>query len=133
MKTSFQLTERFNQVDAETLYRAWLDSAEHSRMTGGTAVISSEANSDFSAWDGYISGKNIELHPFRKIVQAWRSTNFLETDEDSLLTIEFTPVGNGCKLVLTHSDIPENQPDYLQGWQDHYFEPMQSYFDEICN
>ena len=48
-------------VSPERLYQAWLDSGEHSRMTGGVANVSSETGAEFDAWDGYIQGRNLEL------------------------------------------------------------------------
>ena len=69
---SILLKETFN-VSPEILYNAWLDSKEHTEMTGGQAVCSSETNGNFSAWDGYITGFNISLEPHKKIVQSWRT------------------------------------------------------------
>ena len=61
---------------AREIYGAWLDSRAHSEMTGGRAQMSSELGGDFSAWDGYITGRNLELVPGERIVQSWRTTKF---------------------------------------------------------
>lgn len=98
-------------------------------MTGASATGAAEVGAKFSAWDGYIYGKNINLVPNRKIVQLWRTTEFKETDEDSILETELkVSSGDSCDLTLKHSNIPGNQPDYKQGWIDYYFKPMQEYF-----
>jgi activator of HSP90 ATPase len=65
----------------------------------------------------------------RKIVQSWRTVEFGETDADSRLEIILEPKGDGTVLTLRHSEIPDGQPDYEQGWRDNYFEPMHNYFD----
>jgi hypothetical protein len=31
-------------------------------------------------------------------------------------------------LTLIHNNIPKGQSDYEQGWINHYFEPMKTYF-----
>lgn len=118
------------KISPERLYNAWLDSAEHSEMTGTSSVASAIAGAEFKAWDGYISGKNLELVDGRKIVQSWRTTDFLEEDPDSRLEIRFDPAPGGSVLTLIHSDIPEGQPDYAEGWREYYFEPMKAYFEQ---
>jgi activator of HSP90 ATPase len=110
------------------IYDAWLDSRVHGKMTGGKAKISAEIGGSFTAWDGYISGKNVELEPGERIVQSWRTTEFREGDADSRITITFKPVKNGTKVTLVHSRIPDGEEGYKQGWVDYYFEPMKEYF-----
>ena len=65
---------------AEIIYNAWLNSEEHSKMIGDDAVASNNIGGKFSAWDEYITGTNVELVPFKKIVQLWRTTGFEESD-----------------------------------------------------
>jgi len=124
---SFEIKETF-LVTPAVLYKAWLNSTEHTNMTGGEAQCSKEVGDEFSAWDGYISGKNLSLKTNIEIVQAWRTTEFGEEDKDSILTLTFEEVEQGCLLTLFHEEIPDGQPDYQQGWIDHYFEPMKDYF-----
>ncbi len=130
MKKSFEISEKF-PVTAKQLYTAWLDSEVHSEMTGGEAVCSSAKEGKFTAWDGYISGSNIELKPHEKIIQNWRTTEFLESDEDSRIELSFRNEGTGCVLTLSHTNIPEGEADYETGWVQHYFEPMQMYFESL--
>ncbi len=97
-------------------------------MTGGEAKVSNVIGESFSVWDGYISGKNIALIPATKIVQSWRTLDFKDADEDSILEIEFEENAEDCQITLRHSNIPEGSPDYETGWENHYFKPMRQYF-----
>ena len=54
----------------EAVYDAWLDSAAHSAMTGARAKIVKRVGGPYSAWDGYITGKTVELIPGKRIVQS---------------------------------------------------------------
>ena len=126
---SFKLKETFN-VSPKILYHAWLDSDEHTAMTGSEAECSSEENGDFFAWEGYISGFNISLDPHKKIVQSWRTTEFSDSDKDSEVIIEISEAEEGSLLTLTHNNIPEGQSDYKKGWIDHYFNPMKEYYNK---
>jgi uncharacterized protein YndB with AHSA1/START domain len=113
----------------QSIYRAWLDTRLHSAMTGGAAVMSNQPGARISAWDGYISGANIELVPGERIVQTWRTTKFAETDPDSMVTVHLLSTPEGTRLTLTHSNVPDGHTGYEQGgWQQFYFEPMARYF-----
>lgn len=124
-----KLKTTFN-VPIKKIYDAWLSGAKHGAMTGAKATGSTLLGGKFTAWDGYISGHNLQLVPHTKIVQSWRTSEFTESDPDSILTIALTPTKTGTTLTLTHSKTPKKQESsYRQGWQDHYFAPMHEYFD----
>jgi activator of HSP90 ATPase len=97
-------------------------------MTGGEATGRPVKGTRFTAWDGYISSKNLELEPHRRIVQAWRTTEFSSGDADSRLEVLLEEAPGGIKVTLRHCNIPQGQTGYKQGWKDHYFEPMKRYF-----
>lgn len=128
IKTKFEIQKTF-PVEPTELYNGWLDSKIHSKMTGGSAMMSNVENDSFSAWDGYISGKNIKLTNGNEIVQSWRTSDFKEEDKDSDLTLKFESSKRGTTITLIHANIPEGQPDYKQGWEEHYFTPMKAYFE----
>lgn len=117
-------------VNNKKIYKAWLDSKKHSAMTGARATASAKVNGKFTAWDGYISGKNLEIKENKKIVQSWRSSDFPVNATDSLVEITLTPKPGGkTQLTLMHTNIPKGQgKQYLSGWKDYYFEPMKLYF-----
>jgi len=124
----FTLKARFN-LSVETLFSAWLDGSTHSKMTGGAAEISPEVGTSFTAWDGYIWGKNLKIESNRRILQSWRTSEFSNEEEDSRLKILFSEVDGGTEITLIHSNLPEHGAQYKQGWQDHYFTPMKTYFE----
>ena len=128
MKTSFTLSVTFPAPPA-VVFRAWMSSTEHGAMTGSPAKIDARLGGKFTAWDGYISGKTLELAAGRRVVQAWRTTEFPTEAPDSRLEVRFDPSGTGTKLLLTHSNIPPDQVEsYRSGWEESYFGPMREYF-----
>lgn len=128
MPYTFTLTATIPAPPQE-VYEAWLDSLGHSEMTGGEATMSAEVGADVSAWDGYISGRNLELIAGERIVQSWRTTEFTDEHEDSVISIVLSEVGDGTLLTLEHSNVPDDQRSYEEGgWQSKYFEPMVAYF-----
>lgn len=130
MKNGFILSAVFD-VELEVLFKAWLDSKEHSKFTGSPAKISPKVGGKFSAWDGYITRETTEIDKNNKIVQQWRTTEFPDSSPDSILMLTFKKAKNGTKLILEHTRIPEGQADeYRQGWKEFYFEPMKKYFSK---
>jgi uncharacterized protein YndB with AHSA1/START domain len=128
---SIEVSARF-PVTPDQLFRAWLDSREHTRFTGGVAHIDPSVGGRFSAWDDYITGRTLEIEPGRRIVQAWRTAEFPLGAPDSRLEARFESENGGTRLVLVHTDIPEGHGDrYEEGWVDSYFEPMQRYFRRV--
>lgn len=91
---------------AQEIYTAWFSSKGHSAMTGAGATITAVVGKKFTAWDGYISGTNLELIPHSKIVQAWRTTSFKDSDEDSNIEIILNEIKGKTELTLTHNNIP---------------------------
>ena len=114
----------------EAVYRAMLSSMEHSAFTGSEAKVSARVGAKFTAWDGYITGKNLELEPGKKIVQEWRTSEWPEDYEPSTLRITLTRKKNdGTELAIVQTNVPQSQVSmYDEGWHTSYWEPMKEYF-----
>ena len=131
MPYTFTLTTTI-PASAQDIYDTWLDSIGHSEMTGGAATMSDETGAEVSAWDGYISGRNLELVPGERIVQSWRTTKFTDDHDDSIITVTLEEIDGETLLTLVHSNVPDGQTSYERGgWQSHYFEPMIAYFAKV--
>lgn len=111
------------------IYNDWLDSEKHSSFTGGSAEISNEEGANHTAWDGYIWGELLELTEGKRILMSWKTSEFPETSNPSLVEVLFEDTKLGCKITINHSKIPENQEsNYEIGWIEHYFNPMKMYY-----
>jgi activator of HSP90 ATPase len=129
MTESFEISAVFPDVSAEQIYRSWLDSEAHSAFTGSLAQIDGRIGGMFAAWDGYISGQTLEMEPYRRIMQSWRTTEFPEDSPDSHLEIIIVEADGGTKITLHHTEIPDGQgEEYRMGWEEYYFEPMRRFF-----
>ena len=116
------------KATCKKVYSAWLDSEGHSSMTGGAATSSDKIGDRFTAWDGYIEGTNLELEPYQRIVQSWRTSQFEDEEEDSQIEILLKEVNGMTELTLIHTNVPESGSHYIKGWDEHYFQPMKEYF-----
>ena len=130
MKNDFTVSETLN-ASAETIYNAWLSTQGHTLMTGSPAKVDGRVKGEFTAWDGYIWGTFVELDASKRILQAWRTSEFPDDANDSLVEVLLEEKDGKTKITLLHSNIPEGQADgYKQGWEDFYFKPMREYFGE---
>ena len=116
------------KASVKDIFNTWLSAEGHSSMTGGKAEITNKVGDYFTAWDGYIEGKNLEILPFTRIAQSWRTSEFDTEDEDSILELTFEEHGGETEITLSHSNLPEHGEQYRQGWDDHYFQPMKTFF-----
>jgi uncharacterized protein YndB with AHSA1/START domain len=114
MPYTFTLTATIPATPVE-IFEAWLDSIGHSEMTGGEATMSDEVGAEVAAWDGYISGRNLELVPGERIVQSWRTTEFADEDQDSIITVLLQEVDDGTLLTLEHRNVPDAHRSYEEG------------------
>jgi uncharacterized protein YndB with AHSA1/START domain len=113
----------------KAIYDAWLDGKKHTAFTGGGATARAKVGARHTAWDGYIHGWTLALQPGKRIVQSWRTTEFKPEDRDSVVDVKLSKTKGGTKVTVVHSDIPAGLgPQYEQGWEDHYFRPMETYF-----
>jgi uncharacterized protein YndB with AHSA1/START domain len=111
------------------IFAAWMDERQHSAFTGARAHIDPWSGGRVSAWDGYIFGNHLFLDTGRRIVMAWRTTDFPQNAPDSQVDVTLEPVAGGTKVTIAHTGIPEGQSEqYREGWRTHYLDPMRRYF-----
>ena len=113
---------------AKDIFNTWISSEGHTKMTGGKATASNKIGGSFTAWDGYIQGKNLVLEQDKRIVQSWRTSQFESHEEDSQNEVLLVEKGDSTELTLIHSKVPESGEHYIKGWDEHYFQPMKKYF-----
>ena len=128
MKNGFKISAIIPAKPAD-IYKAWLGTKGHTAMTGSAAKVNGKVGGKFSAWDGYIFGKTLELTPDQRIVHAWRTSEFPDDAPDSRLEVLLEEVKAGTKVTFIHTELPQGQADsYRLGWEDFYFKPMKEYF-----
>lgn len=116
-------------ADPARVYEVLTDPGKFGEMTGQPAsALTADAGAAFSLFDGHITGRNVELVPDRRLVQAWRAAAW---PEGMYSIVSFRLDGNGGKrtqLVFDHTGFPEAAHDELAaGWGKMYWEPLQRY------
>lgn len=116
-------------AEPEKVYEAFMNAEKHSTFTGQKATCDPKVGGKFTAGDGYISGKNLELEKGKKMVQEWKTTEWPQDYPPSRLELTFKKVKEGTEISMIHLDVPAEQADdYAQGWKDFYWKPLKDYF-----
>jgi activator of HSP90 ATPase len=124
IKQTIRLNATCNEV-----YDILMNTEKHQNLTRSKAKISTKEGGSFSTFDGYCTGKNIELIPGKKIVQEWHfKENEWPEDHFSVCTFQFTSIETGTQLVFEQTGIPSMHVDSLKkGWKEYYWEPMKQF------
>jgi activator of HSP90 ATPase len=111
------------------IYEVLLDAKQFSACTKDTAEIQPRAGEAFRLFGGRIEGRNIELTPNQRIVQAWRPADW-PAGVYSIVKFELVPRGSEGRVVLDHAGFTEDKWEGLSsGWQEHYWEPLHKYLN----
>jgi activator of HSP90 ATPase len=111
----------------DRVFHILLDSKEFAAVTGMPATIDPSAGGAFNTFGGLIEGRNIEIIPGRRIVQAWRPTSW-DPGVYSVVHFELKASSSGTTLVLDHTGFPEGDFDHLDpGWHMRYWDPLTKY------
>ena len=122
----FKKTFRIN-TEPSDVYAALTNPFTIEIWSGYPAIMSTEAGSEFSLWEGDISGKNIEFIQDKKLVQEWY---FGEQVEKSIVTITITPDRGNSQVTVEHTNIPDEEyNDIAEGWREYYIGAIIAFFN----
>lgn len=114
------------KASPKEIYEALVDEKKHAKLTESETRIERKVGGEFSAYDGYNTGKILELIPDEKIVIALRhDENDWPEDYFSTVTFEMKDGKEGTRLVFTQTGLPIQHAGHINdGWKEHYWKPM---------
>ncbi|MEO6812367.1 MAG: SRPBCC domain-containing protein [Ginsengibacter sp.] len=118
----------FKNTSPKAFYDIYMDGKKHSIATGAPASISPKEGTEYSAHNGYITGKNLQLIPGKLIVQSWRAQSWPEDTIDSTFIIYLESQGKDTLLHAVHANLPDSAAEDIdKGWHKMYWEPFRLY------
>jgi len=112
----------------EEVYLALTKETSIKLWTGAEVEFEELSGTEFSFWDGDITGKNIEFVYGKQIVQQWY---FGEENEPSIVTIKLHEDKKGTSLEFKQTNIPdEDYKDFTDGIQEYFLGGLVDFFDE---
>jgi activator of HSP90 ATPase len=122
----FKKTFRIN-AEPSDVYSALTNPYTIELWSGYPARMSTEPDSEFSLWDGDITGRNVSFIQDKKVVQEWY---FGDREEESIVTITISPSGGSSVVTVEHTNIPDDDyDDITEGWKEYYFDAISSFFN----
>jgi uncharacterized protein YndB with AHSA1/START domain len=124
----------------QVVYRALTEAKEFDQIVQLSGVTQSmgagakpvelrpEPGSAFTLFGGYVVGRQIELVPDTRIVQAWRSQSW-KPGEYSIVSFSLVDEASnpemGTKIVFDQRGFPAGTGEHLAtGWKAHYWESL---------
>jgi activator of HSP90 ATPase len=124
--TTIHFDVDFNAAPAR-IYEMLLDAKLFAAFSKDTAEIQPQAGAPFKLFGGRIEGRNVELIPNRRIVQAWRPSSW-PSGVYSIARFELAPHASGTRIVFDHAGFTEDNWEHFRtGWPDNYWEPIRIY------
>jgi activator of HSP90 ATPase len=94
--------------------------------TGEKAEFVAEPGTEFSMWDGSISGKNVAFEMNKMVKQIWYFD-----DVESVVTIKLHPDKKNTNVEIVHENIPdEAYANIAEGWEEDYFGALAELFND---
>jgi uncharacterized protein YndB with AHSA1/START domain/DNA-binding transcriptional ArsR family regulator len=115
--------EIYIRTTPERLWEAITDPEIRSKYHFGTQVISDWTpgshweQGDPAAGVTIAEGENLEADPPRRLVQSMVAlwSDDVKSAGTTRVTWEIQPVGDSCRLTVTHDQLPDEAPDALYG------------------
>jgi uncharacterized protein YndB with AHSA1/START domain len=107
--------------------------SQFSAATGMPAEITAHEGDAFSAFGGRVEGRQIELVPGQRVVQAWRfgaaHPSAWEPGVYSTVRFLLDSDGDGTRLVIDHTGIPSEWIEHISsGYPTFYQDPIAKFF-----
>jgi activator of HSP90 ATPase len=112
----------------EEVYAALTNEGTIQLWTGDKVEMSTVVGSEFSLWDGSITGKNLEFEDGKKIVQQWY---FGEEGEPSIVTLKLHHDKGSTSLEVRQTNIPDNDyEDIVEVWNNQYIASLTEFYED---
>ena len=126
-KRVYDALTRTVQFDKVVRLSAAMNSGMKQKLGAEPTRVNPVAGGAFALFGGYVTGRQVELVPNQRIVQAWRAGSWAP-GVYSIAKFELTPQGSGTKLIFDHTGFPPGEAQHLaEGWKGNYWEPLAKY------
>ena len=118
----------FKNTTTKQLFDLYMDSKLHGIISGGPVTISEKIGSKFEAFDGYITGKTLQVITNKLIVQQWHGSDWDAKADDSVFVLSFEQKGKDALMNVFHANVPDDKAIELdKGWHDFYWNPWKQH------
>ncbi|MEE4116497.1 MAG: SRPBCC domain-containing protein [Marinilabiliaceae bacterium] len=114
-------------ADIEDVYAALTNQRTIELWSGYPAEMEPVPGSEFSMWEGDITGLVLEVEPMKRIVQEWF---FGEQEGKSIVTIILIRDFGNTQLTVEHINIPDDDFENIsEGWREYYIGAIENFLN----
>lgn len=115
------------KVSREEVFNAITNPLTIELWSGYPAVIEPMADTEFSLFDGDITGRTIAIDAPSMLEQEWA---FGEETTASIVRMELSEESGKTMIVLHHTNIPDEAYENISlGWREYYLAALKSYLE----
>jgi activator of HSP90 ATPase len=112
---------------AEIIFNAITNPVTIELWSGYPAFMQAAADTEFSLWDGDITGRNLSVESPVKLVQEWY---FEDNNPPSIVSIHLTEGKGKTRIDILHTNIPEDAYQNIsEGWRKYYLGALKKYLE----
>ena len=116
------------KASREDIFNALTNPLTIELWTGYRAVMEPVPDSEFSMFEGDITGRNLQIVQDSKIKQEWY---FGDQEKPSIATISLKDDKSGTRVELDHTNIPDEAHENIEyGWKHYYFEALKKFLED---
>jgi uncharacterized protein YndB with AHSA1/START domain len=120
----YQALTTAEEFDKIVRLSAAMNSSMQSKLGTLATAIDARPGRAFALCGGYISGRNLDLVPNVRLVQAWRVGTW-PPGLYSIAEFNLADKGSGTRIVFDHRGFPNEDADHLaEGWHGNYWIPL---------
>ena len=115
-------------ADPTRVYELLADAEALSALSGKSGAAARSAGAEFTAFDGHVTGRQVELVPGERIVQAWRFAVWAPGTY-SIVRFTLVPEDGATRLVIDQDGVPAEWHDHVHtNWPTFYLDPLIKHF-----
>jgi len=113
----------------EIVFGALTHPKEIKRWSGQKGKMEMKAGGKFEMFDGWVKGRVVQFDPAKSLVHTWRPADWPEEAAESVVKYTFRRTKKGTKVVLIHSDFPNEteRKSHENGWKEFVIDPLKEY------
>jgi uncharacterized protein YndB with AHSA1/START domain len=114
----------------EEVFTALTDAKLIAQWSGQKGKVASKVGGKFEMFDGWVRGRVLEFIPSRSLSYTWLPGDWPEEAEESVVKYRLTSAKKGTKVVLEHSNFPNEaqKKSHKSGWKEFVFDPLKDHF-----
>ena len=118
--------------EPKTVFTCLLNASQHSQLTGSKCQIEPSEKSAFSLLNGAVTGKVVEMFPYKRLLITWRHEWYEPQDPESKVELLFIYKEDHTLLTITQSQIPDEMSEKIKElWKKKYFKSLKNRFNTV--